>query len=624
MAQLRAEVRPLVSNMPTEGFAMQTGGSARRRVVPFDTSTNSYKVTGVPGHTHNASAVCSVLVDNTERSNVPIIINDHFAYQAVNVPGDRFTDSHEFDEPEYDRALERGIGEIAIIPENCHQEIREPARAIGELRTLVMPKDKRDTLTYVEEVGGFVDVSTGEVPDPEPLYPDVVVDLFHSYALPVAAAVAVQNGDLRTGTGNTAFADGELRFVGLDPTNGNWSRAAGAGHGSSFVPLRQVGGNLATVDGQPWEGVITMRWDPNDKHYICNGFEAVFTQMYETTQHPDAATVVTQTHNNFEIVFPTITTTVSEDGQCLFTGSERPLRDAPAANEGYEQIRCEIDQSNLHKAIAGSFLYLRVYPFRIATGFSSAINGPAIGTNFWQHVRNTEIASTLQTIQSGGAANAAARNSLYQNDGADPPAQASNRMLQVGARAFYANRDHAFKTDANLPTIFSRNAVAGTSYSMLPPALSLAGQGFGPVFGIAADANAYDPDLNDAANYRGFSFVPAAVQALYEAGGHVQAQLANAAWTLAANYPYRHRVSRRIDQTKLFSRTEFATDAQSFAQHIIDTDTVALANNADDVRRPTVTITRINDATGLAHAPNPQTDTVLFQSEAHWTTFRLD
>ena len=204
MAQLRAEVRPLVSNMPTEGFE---GGSARRRVVPFD------------GHTHNASAVCSVLVDNTERSNVPIIINDHFAYQAVNVPGDRFTDSHEFDEPEYDRALERGIGEIAIIPENCHQEIREPARAISELRTLVMPKDKRDTLTYVEEVGGFVDVSTGKVPDPEPLYPDVVVDLFHSYALPVAAAVAVQNGDLRTGTGNTAFADGELRFVGLDPTN---------------------------------------------------------------------------------------------------------------------------------------------------------------------------------------------------------------------------------------------------------------------------------------------------------------------------------------------------------------------------------------------------------------------
>ena len=158
-------------------------------------------------------------------------------------------------------------------------------------------------------------------------------------------------------------------------------------------------------------------------------------------------------------------------------------------------------------------------------------------------------------------------------------------MLQIGARAFYANRDHAFKTDANLPTIFSRNAVAGTSYSMLPPSLSLAGQGFGPVFGIAADANAYSPDLNVAANYRGFTFVPAAVQALYGAGGHVQAQLANAAWTLAANYPYRHRVSRRIDQTKLFLRTDFATDAQSFAQYMIDSKAWQTTTTMFDVLR---------------------------------------
>ena len=69
MAQLRPEVRPNVTNMPVDGFGMQTGGSARRRVVPFDTAMNSYKVTGVPGHTHNASAVCSVLVDNTERTH---------------------------------------------------------------------------------------------------------------------------------------------------------------------------------------------------------------------------------------------------------------------------------------------------------------------------------------------------------------------------------------------------------------------------------------------------------------------------------------------------------------------------------------------------------------------------
>ena len=154
MAQLRAEVRPVVSNMPTEGFTRRVRQAPRRAVrQDFPPKASSYRVTGVPGHTHNASAVCSVLVDNTEKSNVDLIINNHFAYQQVQVAAERYTDSYESHEREYDRALERGIGEIAIIPENCHQEIREPARAIGELRTLVMPKDKRDTLTYVEEVG---------------------------------------------------------------------------------------------------------------------------------------------------------------------------------------------------------------------------------------------------------------------------------------------------------------------------------------------------------------------------------------------------------------------------------------------------------------------------------------
>ena len=42
MAQLRPEVRPNVTNMPVDGFGMQTGGSARRRVVPFDTAMNSW------------------------------------------------------------------------------------------------------------------------------------------------------------------------------------------------------------------------------------------------------------------------------------------------------------------------------------------------------------------------------------------------------------------------------------------------------------------------------------------------------------------------------------------------------------------------------------------------------
>ena len=86
---------------------MQTGGSARRRVVPFDTSSSSYHVTGVPGHTHNTSAVCSVLVDNTERSNATFTIHENFAHAAVEHNAPRYTDSAAVDESEYDGASAR-------------------------------------------------------------------------------------------------------------------------------------------------------------------------------------------------------------------------------------------------------------------------------------------------------------------------------------------------------------------------------------------------------------------------------------------------------------------------------------------------------------------------------------
>ena len=67
-----SEVRPEVLEMPKAGFYLKTGGSAKRRIVkpllnqkattsfPINTT---YKVTGVPGHTHSSSAVLSLTVD---------------------------------------------------------------------------------------------------------------------------------------------------------------------------------------------------------------------------------------------------------------------------------------------------------------------------------------------------------------------------------------------------------------------------------------------------------------------------------------------------------------------------------------------------------------------------------
>ena len=185
MSQVQSEVRPNVTRMPMSGYLLQTGGSARKRVInPLNKQAatdqfpiqNEYRVSGVPGHTHNSSAIVSVLVDLTRTrgfdkdfpnvwAGVPIL------FRAAD-PGDSVVVRDE--DERFNRALERGIGEICLRPENCHHEIREPARSISEVRTLVAPDDRLQTLTYVEEVGGFINKNkTPYVSD----FPDVYIDL---------------------------------------------------------------------------------------------------------------------------------------------------------------------------------------------------------------------------------------------------------------------------------------------------------------------------------------------------------------------------------------------------------------------------------------------------------------
>ena len=165
MANPLPEVIPEVTSMPTTGWRIQTGGSARRRVASNkgDSLFGYYDVRGVPGHTHNASAVVSVNADYTRYRTVVINVGENvWAYGALNFPVHMLTDSIDPDNAaeRYDRAIERCIGYITLRPENCMSSIREPTRSIGEVRTLVTPKARLDTLTYVEEQGGW------RVPDP--------------------------------------------------------------------------------------------------------------------------------------------------------------------------------------------------------------------------------------------------------------------------------------------------------------------------------------------------------------------------------------------------------------------------------------------------------------------------
>ena len=68
MANVLPEVRPSVESMPHEGFVMQTGGSARRSFI--QTHNNTYFIHGVPGHTHNASAMISVTADYSKTRDI--------------------------------------------------------------------------------------------------------------------------------------------------------------------------------------------------------------------------------------------------------------------------------------------------------------------------------------------------------------------------------------------------------------------------------------------------------------------------------------------------------------------------------------------------------------------------
>ena len=161
MANQLPEVLPEVQSMPTTGWFCQTGGNARLRVTQNTSAIATegvYNVKGVPGHTHNSSAVVSVDADYTKHRDSAIDVPANvWAVGAINIPAGLLTDSEEPDNAEerYDRAIEKCVGYISLFPENCTGHIREPTRSIGEIRTLVAPKTRLETLTYIDERGGW-------------------------------------------------------------------------------------------------------------------------------------------------------------------------------------------------------------------------------------------------------------------------------------------------------------------------------------------------------------------------------------------------------------------------------------------------------------------------------------
>ena len=191
MANELPEVVPDVQSMPTTGWFCQTRGNARRRITKnvssrTDGSEGIYDVAGVPGHTHNASAVISVDANYSEYRraalNVPAGV---WAYNLLALPPGLLMDSVEPDNASerYDRAIERCVGYVSLFPENCTGHIKEPTRSIGEVRTLVAPRARLDTLTYLEERRGWIVPVDADDEKNDPLaalvsdFPDIDLDM---------------------------------------------------------------------------------------------------------------------------------------------------------------------------------------------------------------------------------------------------------------------------------------------------------------------------------------------------------------------------------------------------------------------------------------------------------------
>ena len=260
------EVRPEVVSMPIEGFIMQTGGSARRSFIK-NTGNNDYFVHGVPGHTHNASAMISVTADYERRRGVTSTIDrEVWADEDILLAEEHFVDSIEPEDAEdrYERSIERGIGSMTLIPENCQHTINEPTRSISEIRSIVTPKDQIKSMTYVNNEFGWVSPVTGELDDFNNCEP-VQVNFFGYSALPELITDELGRVDIQSPVYIGALSNRTHRYLIAD-------RGASAPGGA-----------------QNWDGNVPFYWEEQERVYRSRPFDKYFTAVELKTDYASAS-----------------------------------------------------------------------------------------------------------------------------------------------------------------------------------------------------------------------------------------------------------------------------------------------------------------------------------------------
>ena len=388
MANQLPEVLPQVISMPTTGWLCQTGGKARRRIAanssPVDTE-GIYDVKGVPGFTHNSSAVISVDADYTKYRDANITVPANVWNEGdLQFPAGLLTDSEEPDNADerYDRAIERCVGYISLFPENCTGHIREPTRSISEIRTLVAPKSRLETLTYNDEMGGWrIPVDAED----EKRECDALVSSFPDIKVSVLPRTSV-----RTAILNKAVHPSSL-YIDSD-TGGRRFRvdylAAAAGTIGYIVGTTTV-----------WDNCITLSWDPDRRLYRSKKELTVVLHDVKavTKSGVGAGTVVDPTNgytlaagaviadaalarHRLIVTFPVLETTRASDGYCWISSmhdNENALGFVTRQEGG--AIAKKIEVQVIGKTdVQGPFYWVGMPALRIPVGGTFAFPGPDI------------------------------------------------------------------------------------------------------------------------------------------------------------------------------------------------------------------------------------------------------
>ena len=415
MANQFPEVLPQVQSMPTTGWFCQTSGNARKRVTANTSMSDSqgvYDVKGVPGHSHNASAVVSVDADYSRYRDTSINVPANvWSYGAYQLPQGILTDSEEPDNQaeRYDRAIEKCVGYMSLFPENCTGHIREPTRSIGEIRTLVAPKARLETLTYIDEMGGWrIPVGADDDEKEQEVlvseFPDVRVSVLPRSQIQAATIAA----DVSPGSLYIDFDSALNQRYRVEATaEGIVGHVAGAAYGQWFqyAQARAAGGAGAvglTAEEEArleklarWDNCIVFSWDTDQRKYrsrkevtvVLNNVVAVHKATVGVAPAPQAGAAAgpifdgAAADNHYPkltVTFPLLETTPAFDGSCWFASISNEEAINYAKRDNGLTLAKSFQVDILGAGTVGPFQWVGMPAWRIPVGGKYALPGPDI------------------------------------------------------------------------------------------------------------------------------------------------------------------------------------------------------------------------------------------------------